>query len=90
MDGGESAVLSAGGYLTRRQAKITRKLKKLTGLHTPVVISDSFGRAWREGLCDVAIGVAGMRALRDYRGRRDDYGYTMHATEQAVADQNWR
>ena len=36
----------------------------------PVIISDSFGRPWREGLTEVAIGVAGMKALHDYRGRR--------------------
>jgi len=86
VDGGESAVLLPADP-DASAAKIHRKLKKLTGLHIPVVISDSFGRAWRQGLCDVAIGVAGMRALRDYRGRRDDYGYTLRATEQAVADE---
>jgi coenzyme F420-0:L-glutamate ligase/coenzyme F420-1:gamma-L-glutamate ligase len=86
VDGGESAVLLPIDP-DASAAKIHRKLKKLTGMHIPVIISDSFGRAWREGLCDVAIGVAGMRALRDYRGRRDDYGYTLRATEQAVADE---
>ena len=86
VDGGESAVLLPLDP-DASATKIHRKLKKLTGLHIPVIISDSFGRAWREGLCDVAIGVAGMRVLRDYRGRRDDYGYTLHATEQAVADE---
>jgi coenzyme F420-0:L-glutamate ligase/coenzyme F420-1:gamma-L-glutamate ligase len=86
VDGGESAVLLPT-YPDASAAKIHRKLKKLTGLHIPVIISDSFGRAWRQGLCDVAIGVAGMRALRDYRGRPDDYGYTLRATEQAVADE---
>jgi coenzyme F420-0:L-glutamate ligase/coenzyme F420-1:gamma-L-glutamate ligase len=86
VDGGESAVLLPVDP-DASAAKIHRKIKKLTGLHIPVVISDSFGRAWREGLCDVAIGVAGMQALRDYRGRRDNYGYTLRATEQAVADE---
>jgi coenzyme F420-0:L-glutamate ligase/coenzyme F420-1:gamma-L-glutamate ligase len=86
VDGGESAVLLPIDP-DASAAKINRKLKKLTGLHIPVIISDSFGRAWRQGLCDVAIGVAGMRGLRDYRGRRDDYGYTLRATEQAVADE---
>lgn len=86
VDGGESAVLLPIDP-DASAAKIHRKLKKLTKLHVPVIISDSFGRAWRQGLCDVAIGVAGMRALRDYRGRRDDYGYTLRATEQAVADE---
>ncbi len=86
VDGGHSAVLLPVDPDTSA-AKIHRKLKKLTGLHIPVIISDSFGRAWRQGLVDVAIGVAGMKALRDYRGRRDDYGYTLRATEQAVADE---
>ena len=52
-----------------------------------MIIADSFGRPWREGLCDVAIGVAGMKPLHDYRGKRDFYGYKMHATEEAVADE---
>jgi coenzyme F420-0:L-glutamate ligase / coenzyme F420-1:gamma-L-glutamate ligase len=86
VDGGESAVLLPVDP-DASAANIHRKLKKVTGLHIPVIISDSFGRAWRQGLCDVAIGVAGMRALRDYRGRRDDYGYTLRATEHAVADE---
>jgi len=86
VDGGVSAVLLPvdpdGSAM-----KIHRRLKKLTSLHIPVIISDSFGRAWRQGLCDVAIGVAGMSPLRDYRGRRDHYGYTLRATEHAVADE---
>lgn len=86
VDGGTSAVLLPVDP-DASAAKIHRKIKKLTGLHIPVIISDSFGRAWRQGLCDVAIGVAGMKALRDHRGRRDDYGYTLRATEQAVADE---
>ncbi len=86
VDGGESAVLLPVDP-DASALKIHRKIKKLTRVHIPVIISDSFGRAWRQGLCDVAIGVAGMRALRDYRGRRDDYGYTLRATEQAVADE---
>jgi coenzyme F420-0:L-glutamate ligase / coenzyme F420-1:gamma-L-glutamate ligase len=86
VDGGESAVLLPVDP-DASAAKIHREFKKLTGLHIPIIISDSFGRAWRQGLCDVAIGVAGMRALLDYRGQRDDYGYTLRATEQAVADE---
>jgi coenzyme F420-0:L-glutamate ligase/coenzyme F420-1:gamma-L-glutamate ligase len=86
VDGGESAVLLPVDP-DASAAKVHRILKKLTGLHIPVIISDSFGRAWRQGLCDVAIGVAGMRTMVDYRGRRDDYGYLLHATEHAVADE---
>ena len=86
VDGGASAVLLPEDP-DRSAARIHRKLKKLTALHIPVIISDSFGRAWRQGLCDVAIGVAGLRGTRDYRGKRDDYGYKLHATEHAVADE---
>jgi coenzyme F420-0:L-glutamate ligase / coenzyme F420-1:gamma-L-glutamate ligase len=52
-----------------------------------VVIADSFGRAWRHGQCDVAVGIAGLAALDDWRGRRDSAGYELRATLIAVADQ---
>ncbi len=86
VDGGKTAVLLPEDP-DQSAARIHRRLKKRTGLHVPVIIADSFGRAWREGLCEVAIGVAGMKVTHDYRGRTDDYGYTMHATEEAVADE---
>jgi coenzyme F420-0:L-glutamate ligase / coenzyme F420-1:gamma-L-glutamate ligase len=57
------------------------------GVEVAVVISDSFGRAWRHGITDVAIGVAGMNPVADYRGRRDPYGYPMEASVLAVADE---
>ena len=56
-------------------------------LGVPVVISDTFGRAWRDGLTDVAIGVAGMGALDDHRGRVDDFGNVLAMTRTAVADE---
>jgi coenzyme F420-0:L-glutamate ligase / coenzyme F420-1:gamma-L-glutamate ligase len=86
VDGGKTAVLLPEDP-DRSAMRIHQKLKKRTGLHIPVIIADSFGRAWREGLCEVAIGVAGMKVVHDYRGRKDDYGYRMHATEEAVADE---
>jgi coenzyme F420-0:L-glutamate ligase/coenzyme F420-1:gamma-L-glutamate ligase len=52
-----------------------------------VIISDSFGRPWREGLTEAAIGVAGMRPLLDYRGHRDPHGYRLRASVDAVADE---
>ena len=52
-----------------------------------VIVSDSFGRPWRLGVADVAIGAAGIRVLDDWRGRRDAHGRELHATEIAVADQ---
>ena len=86
VDGGKTAVLLPLDP-DRSAAQIHRRLKKRTGLHVPVIIADSFGRPWREGLCEVAIGVAGMKVIHDYRGKADAYGYKMHATEEAVADE---
>ena len=57
------------------------------GLAPAVVVSDSFGRAWRQGTTDVAIGVAGMRPLVDLRGTKDTRGYTLSATVIAIADE---
>jgi len=63
-----------------------RKLRENTGAGA-VVITDSFGRPWREGLVDVAIGVAGLEALDDHRGRTDRHGRKLASTIIAVADQ---
>jgi len=52
-----------------------------------VIVTDTFGRPWREGLVDVAIGVAGLKALEDYRGRGDRYGRKLTGTVIALADQ---
>ena len=57
------------------------------GARIGVVIADSFGRAWRLGVADVAIGAAGIRVLEDWRGRTDAHGRELHATEVAIADQ---
>jgi coenzyme F420-0:L-glutamate ligase / coenzyme F420-1:gamma-L-glutamate ligase len=66
---------------------LRRALKKRTGVSIPVIITDSFGRPWREGLTEFAIGIAGMKALHDYRGRRDPHGYKLTASVDAVADE---
>jgi coenzyme F420-0:L-glutamate ligase/coenzyme F420-1:gamma-L-glutamate ligase len=71
----------------RSAANLMRALKKQTGLRIPVIITDSFGRPWREGLTEVAIGIAGMEPLRDDRGRRDPHGYKLKASVEAVADE---
>jgi len=63
------------------------RLRELTGVAPAIVISDSFGRAWRLGQCDVAIGVAGLRPADDWRGRRDGGGRLLDATIVAVADE---
>jgi coenzyme F420-0:L-glutamate ligase/coenzyme F420-1:gamma-L-glutamate ligase len=71
----------------RSAAQLHRELKKHLKLSIPVIITDSFGRPWREGLTEVAIGVAGMQALHDYRGDRDPHGYPLRVTIEAVADE---
>ncbi len=66
---------------------IRRRLRELTGAGPAVLITDSFGRAWRHGQCDVAIGCAGLQPLEDWRGRRDTTGRELHATWIAIADE---
>ena len=62
-------------------------LMERAGFPMAVVISDTFGRAWRMGATDVAIGVAGMHPLKDYRGETDPHGYELRASVSAVADE---
>jgi coenzyme F420-0:L-glutamate ligase/coenzyme F420-1:gamma-L-glutamate ligase len=62
-------------------------LGELTGARPAVVVTDSFGRAWRHGQAEVAIGCAGLRPLDDWRGRPDSAGRELRATWIAVADQ---
>jgi coenzyme F420-0:L-glutamate ligase / coenzyme F420-1:gamma-L-glutamate ligase len=64
-----------------------RRLRCALPSRPAVVIADSFGRAWRHGQCDVAIGIAGLAALDDWRGRRDARGLELRATAIAVADE---
>ena len=52
-----------------------------------VIITDTWGRPWRNGQVNMAIGLAGMDAIADYRGQLDPYGYEMHASAIAVADE---
>jgi coenzyme F420-0:L-glutamate ligase / coenzyme F420-1:gamma-L-glutamate ligase len=68
-------------------AGLRARLRELTGRDVAVIVSDSFGRPWRQGTTDVAIGVAGLRPLLDLKGRRDPSGYELHATVIAVADE---
>ena len=68
-------------------ARIREGLSDRTGAEVGVIVSDSFGRAWRQGTTDVAIGVAGVRPLLDLKGLRDATGYELHATVIAVADE---
>jgi coenzyme F420-0:L-glutamate ligase / coenzyme F420-1:gamma-L-glutamate ligase len=68
-------------------ARVRRRLQELTGVAPGVIVSDSFGRPWRQGTTDVAIGVAGVKPLHDLTGERDPAGYELHATVIAVADE---
>ena len=86
VDGGKTALLLPEDP-DRSAANIRRALKKKTDILVPVIITDSFGRPWREGLTEFAIGIAGMKPLRDDRGRSDSHGYTLKASVEAVADE---
>lgn len=86
VDGGKTALLLPENP-DRSAANLGRAVRKKTGISVPVIITDSFGRPWREGLTEFAIGIAGMKSLRDDRGRRDPYGYKLKATVEAVADE---
>jgi coenzyme F420-0:L-glutamate ligase/coenzyme F420-1:gamma-L-glutamate ligase len=67
--------------------RLRARLRELTGAAPAVLITDSFGRAWRHGQCEVAIGCAGLAPLDDWRGRLDSVGRELRATWVAVADQ---
>jgi len=68
-------------------AKLRDALARDPAVDVAVVISDSFGRAWRHGITDVAVGVAGMDPVADYRGLDDPHGFPMQASVLAVADE---
>jgi coenzyme F420-0:L-glutamate ligase/coenzyme F420-1:gamma-L-glutamate ligase len=71
-----------------RSARAVRdEVRRLTEKTVGVIISDSFGRAWRIGTVDVAVGVAGIKPVKDERGLRDHHGYELKAAVAAVADE---
>jgi coenzyme F420-0:L-glutamate ligase/coenzyme F420-1:gamma-L-glutamate ligase len=86
VDGGQTAVLLPADPDASAR-KLHDELRHRLQLSVPVIITDSFGRPWREGLTEVAIGVAGLAPLLDFRGHSDDYGYTLHASAEAVSDE---
>jgi len=86
VDGGRHALLLPEDP-DRSATRLHSQLKKRVRLSIPVIITDSFGRPWREGLTEVAIGVAGMQALHDFRGERDPHGYPLRVSIEAVADE---
>jgi coenzyme F420-0:L-glutamate ligase / coenzyme F420-1:gamma-L-glutamate ligase len=67
--------------------RIRGRLAELAGADVGVIVSDSFGRPWRMGTTDVAIGAAGVRVLEDLRGTRDRIGYELRSTQIAVGDE---
>jgi coenzyme F420-0:L-glutamate ligase/coenzyme F420-1:gamma-L-glutamate ligase len=67
--------------------RLRERLAELAGVDVAVIVSDSFGRAWRQGTTDVALGVAGLAPLRDLRGTRDAVGHELRTTQIAVADE---
>ena len=67
--------------------RIRQRLRELTSREVAVLVSDSFGRPWRQGTTDVALGAAGLRVLLDLRGRLDRTGYELHYTMIAIADE---
>jgi coenzyme F420-0:L-glutamate ligase/coenzyme F420-1:gamma-L-glutamate ligase len=63
------------------------RIKEATGYAIPIIISDTWGRPWREGIVNFAIGVAGLKPIVDYRGHRDPFGNELRVTQVAVADE---
>jgi coenzyme F420-0:L-glutamate ligase/coenzyme F420-1:gamma-L-glutamate ligase len=85
VDDGWAALLPVDSDRSAR--RIRDALRATRGVEVAVVISDTFGRPWRQGLTDVAIGVAGLAAVVDLRGSADDRGRELQVTEVAVADE---
>jgi coenzyme F420-0:L-glutamate ligase len=67
--------------------RLRARLKHLCGRELGVIVSDTFGRAWRRGQTDVAIGAAGIEPFIDYRGSRDTFGRELTATQIAIVDE---
>jgi coenzyme F420-0:L-glutamate ligase/coenzyme F420-1:gamma-L-glutamate ligase len=86
VDGGAHALLLPDDP-DRSAARLHRQIKNRLQRYVPVIITDTFGRPWREGLTEAAIGVAGMKAAHDYRGARDSHGYPLRVSIEAVADE---
>jgi coenzyme F420-0:L-glutamate ligase / coenzyme F420-1:gamma-L-glutamate ligase len=85
--GGKEMVVLLPEHPDESANRLRAGFQVLSGAPVGVVISDSFGRPWREGQVNVAIGAAGVVAMRDYRGRQDPDGYELQGTELAVVDE---
>lgn len=71
----------------RSANRVRLRLQHRFGVDIAVVVTDTFGRAWRRGLVDVAIGVAGMEAIDDLRGQTDTFGKVLEVSEVAIVDE---
>ena len=67
--------------------RIRIRVERALGVSIAVLVTDTFGRAWRHGLVDVTIGISGLSPVVDYRGTEDTYGNTLEVTEVAIADE---
>ena len=85
LEEGRVSLLPVDGDASAR--RIRAEIAEATGASAAVMIADSFGRAWRVGQADIAIGCAGINAVEDWRGRRDQRGTELSATVIAVADE---
>jgi coenzyme F420-0:L-glutamate ligase/coenzyme F420-1:gamma-L-glutamate ligase len=85
--GGKEIVVLLPEHPDDSAHRLREAFRAKSGVSVGVVISDSFGRPWREGQVNVAIGAAGVVALRDYRGLQDPDGYELQGTELAVVDE---
>jgi coenzyme F420-0:L-glutamate ligase/coenzyme F420-1:gamma-L-glutamate ligase len=85
VDAGSAALLPVDS--DRSAHRIRSAIRATAGVDVAVVVSDTFGRVWRHGLTDVAIGVSGLGAVVDLRGQTDALGRELHVTEVAVADE---
>ena len=82
---GTVALLPADADASAR--RIRAEIRAASGAAPAVIVADSFGRPWRLGQADIALGCAGIAPLEDWRGRRDSHGRTLEATAVAVADE---
>ena len=85
--GGKEMVVLLPEHPDESARRLRAGLQGLSGVEVGIVISDSFGRPWREGQVNVAIGAAGVMAMRDYRGQEDPGGYELQGTELAIVDE---
>ena len=85
--GGKEMVVLLPQHPDESARRLRAGLQGLSGVEVGIVISDSFGRPWREGQVNVAIGAAGVMAMRDYRGQEDPGGYELQGTELAIVDE---